>query len=97
MSASGAAGASDASAPAVQTASSDDSKIAFSFSRGADASEIDDSLLSSVVVTIVTMPTADGRDFSAELDVAFTDGGELSATYTAPVTTAAGTCVGTGS
>jgi hypothetical protein len=88
---------SDMTAAALQTATSADTNITFSFARGTDATEIDDTLLSSVVVTVVSVPTADGQELSAELSVTFADGSELSATYTAPVTTQEATCAGASS
>jgi len=49
---------SSTTAPTVQTATSMDSDMTFSFARGADANEIDDNLLSSVLVTVVAVPGA---------------------------------------
>jgi hypothetical protein len=85
------------SAPAtLQTAASADSDITFSFSRGSNAAEIDSNFLSSVLVTVVSVPGADGQDLSASLALTFTDGSELQATYTAAVTTTNATCVTSG-
>ena len=78
---------SAANPPATQTAVSPDASITFSFARGSDATEIDEGFLSSVLVTVVSMPTADGQSLSAALDITFTDGSELQDTYTAAVTT----------
>jgi hypothetical protein len=83
---------SDTTAPALQMAVSADANITFSFARGTDAAEIDDTFLSSVLVTVTSVPTADGENLSADLSVTFADGTELSATYTAPVTTQEATC-----
>jgi hypothetical protein len=73
-----------------------DSDVTFSFARGTDANEIDDNLLSSVLVTVVAVPGADGQDLSATLVVNFTDGSQLDGTYSAAVTTTAAHCVTSG-
>ena len=87
---------SSTTAPTVQTATSMDSDMTFSFARGTDANEIDDNLLSSVLVTVVSVPGADGQDLSATLVVNFTDGSQLDGTYSAAVTTTAAHCVTSG-
>jgi len=88
---------SSAANPAtIQTAQSADSDITFSFSRGTDTTEIDSNFLSSVLVTVVSVPAADGQSLSADLDITFTDGRELQATYTAAVTTTQAVCVTSG-
>ena len=87
---------SSTTAPTVQTAESDDSDITFSFARGTETTEVNGGLLSSVLVTVVSVPAADGQSLSAALAVTFTDGSELQATYTAAVTTTQATCVTSG-
>ena len=69
------------------TASSNDGTLQFSFSVGTNTSELDASPLDSVVVTITSLPTADGQPLGAELHLTFEDGRVLDQVYSAPVQT----------
>ncbi|HEY2366777.1 MAG TPA: hypothetical protein VGH87_10335, partial [Polyangiaceae bacterium] len=71
------------------TAHSSDDKVAFSIQA---SSNLDDSPLSSVVVTPDALPTADGELVKVELQLTFEDGRVLDQVYTAPVTIAQGQC-----
>jgi len=64
-------------------AHSSDQKITFSIQA---SSNLDDSSLTSVVVTPNALPTGDGEPMSIELQLTFGDGRVLDQVYTAPVT-----------
>lgn len=80
------------SAASTWTASSADRSVSFSLTVGSDPTEIDATGVSSVVVTVDAMPTADGQPVSAEVQVYFVDGRELDQTYSASLRTAVVLC-----
>ncbi len=75
------------------TAKSTDGSIQFTFTVGSNAGEIDSAALASVVVTLDTIPTADGEPLAAELHLRFDDGSVLDQSYSAPVHTPLFRCV----
>jgi hypothetical protein len=74
------------------TASSNDGSVTFTFGVGSNALELDSAPLDSVVVTIVSLPAADGQSFSAELRLTFEDGRVLDQVYSAPLQSVIVTC-----
>jgi hypothetical protein len=67
------------------TARSSDGSIQFSLATGSDPAELDASPLSSVVVTVTSLPSADGEPLGAELHLGFEDGRVLDQVYSAPL------------
>jgi hypothetical protein len=80
------------SAASTWTAGSADGSVNFSLTVGSDPTELDATGVSSVVVTVDAMPTADGQPLSAEVQVYFVDGRELDQTYSASLRTAVVLC-----
>lgn len=72
---------------------SNDGSVHFSYSIGSDAAELDANPLDAVVVTVVSLPGADGEPLSAELHLTFQDGRELDQVYTASVKSVFVPCV----
>jgi hypothetical protein len=71
----------------VTTAASTDGAIQFTYKTGSNPSELDDSPLASVVVTVTSVPASDGALLGAELSLTFEDGRVLDQVYSAPLTT----------
>jgi hypothetical protein len=72
------------------TAGSQAGGIKFSMTSGAS---LDPTALDSVVVTVTSLPTADGQPLAAELRLVFDDGRELDQTFTANVQSTWVSCV----
>ncbi len=69
----------------VTNARSNDGSAQFSFQTGSNAAELDANPLDSVVVTVTSLPSADGQLLSAELYLTFADGRALDQVYSAPL------------
>ena len=76
---------SQGSSPNVTSAASNDGTIQFSFMTGSNAAELDANPLDSVIITVTSLPTADGQPLSAELHLTFEDGRVLDQVYSAPL------------
>ncbi len=74
------------------TASSNDGSIHFSLSTGSNPGELDANPVTSVIVTVTSLPTADGQPLGAELYVMFADGRVLDQVYNAPVQSVVAAC-----
>jgi hypothetical protein len=76
----------------VTTAKTSDGTIQFSLTTGSNPAELDASPLDAVVVTVASLPTADGQSLSAELYLTFEDGSVLDQVYAAPLTSVVVPC-----
>lgn len=76
----------------VTVASSRDGAVQFSLAAGSNTAELDLSPLASVVVTVTSLPTADGASLSARLHLTFEDGRALDQVYGAPLETVPSPC-----
>ncbi len=76
----------------VTTATTSDGTLQFSFTTGSNAGELDANPLDSVVVTVGSLPTADGQPLSVELYLTFADGRALDQVYSAPLTSVVVPC-----
>jgi hypothetical protein len=74
------------------TASSNDGFIHFSLATGSNPGELDANPVTSVVVTVTSLPTIDGQPLGAELYVMFADGRVLDQVYNAPVQSVVTAC-----
>jgi hypothetical protein len=80
------------SASGATTAQSTNGAVQFSFAAGSNTAELDAFPLASVIVTVTSMPSADGQPLSAELRLTFEDGRVLDQAYSAPLETVPVAC-----
>jgi hypothetical protein len=76
--------------PATQTATANDVSVSLSSAMGEKA--VDDNAITSVVLTRLAVPAADGDELSVGLQVGFSDDGSLAQTFSAKVTTVEASC-----
>jgi hypothetical protein len=74
------------------SAQSSDGVVRFSYQTGSNAYELDANPLSSVVVTVDALPSADGTPVKIGLRMTFEDGRVLDDVYSAPVQSTQAPC-----
>ena len=74
------------------SAQSVDGSVLFTFSTSGSSSTLDGTPVDSVVITVTSLPTADGQPLGAELYVRFDDGRALDEVFSAPLQTTPAAC-----